>query len=47
MHPAQLLAVKYEVLRSDVGACETLAKKILSAGEPDRIRTLVDRLRAA
>ena len=47
MHPAQLLAVKYEVLRSDVDACETLAKKILSAGEPDRIRVLVDRMRAA
>ncbi|MEO8935944.1 MAG: phosphoenolpyruvate--protein phosphotransferase [Burkholderiaceae bacterium] len=47
MHPAQLLAVKYEVLRSDVAACESLAKKILSAGEPDRIRVLVDRLRAA
>ena len=47
MHPAQLLAVKYEVLRSDVGACETLAKKILSAGEPDRIRVLVERMRAA
>ncbi len=47
MHPAQLLAVKYEVLRSDVVACEALAKKILSAGEPDRVRTLVDRMRAA
>ena len=47
MHPAQLLAVKYEVLRSDVVACEALARKILSAGEPDRVRTLVDRMRAA
>ncbi len=47
MHPAQLLAVKYEVLRSDASACEALAKKILSAGEPDRIRVLVDRMRAA
>ncbi len=47
MHPAQLLAVKYEVLRSDVVACEAAAKKILSAGEPDRIRVLVDRMRAA
>ncbi len=47
MHPAQLLAVKYEVLRSDIAACETLARKILAAGEPDRIRVLVDRLRAA
>jgi phosphotransferase system enzyme I (PtsI) len=47
MHPAQLLAVKYEVLRSDVATCEALAKKILGAGEPDRVRTLVDRMRAA
>ncbi len=47
MHPAQLLAVKYEVLRSDVAACEAAARKILSAGEPDRIRALVDRMRVA
>ena len=47
MHPAQLLAVKYEVLRSDIAACESLARKILGAGEPDRIRVLVDRMRAA
>ncbi len=47
MHPAQLLAVKYEILRSDVVACESLAKKILGAGEPDRVRALVDRMRAA
>ena len=47
MHPAQLLAVKYEVLRSDVVACESSARKILSANEPDRVRVLVDRMRAA
>ena len=47
MHPAQLLAVKYEVLRSDVVACEALARKIMSAGDPDRIRALVERMRAA
>ena len=47
MHPAQLLAVKYEVLRSDVAACESSTRKILSANEPDRIRVLVDRMRAA
>jgi phosphotransferase system enzyme I (PtsI) len=46
MHPAQLLAVKYEVLRSDVVSCETQAKKILGASEPERIRLLVDRMRA-
>ncbi len=47
MHPAQLLEVKYEILRSDVDTCESLARKIMSAGEPDRIRTLVERMRAA
>ena len=47
MHPAQLLAVKYEVLRSDVVSCEGQAKKILGASEPDRIRVLVDRMRAS
>ena len=47
MHPAQLLAVKYEVLRSDAVACEALTKKILAATEPDRIRALVERLRVA
>ena len=47
MHPAQLLAVKYEVLRSEVATCEAMARKILGAGEPDRVRALVDRMRAA
>ena len=47
MHPAQLLEVKYEVLHSDVVACESAARKILGAGEPDRVRVLVDRMRAA
>ena len=47
MHPAQLLAVKYEVLRSDVVACEALARKIMAAQDPDRIRVLVERMRAA
>ncbi len=46
MHPAQLLAVKYEILRSDVVTCEALTKKILAATEPDRIRALVERMRA-
>ena len=47
MHPAQLLAVKQEVLRSDLAQCEALAKKILAAVEPERIHTLVERLRSA
>ncbi len=47
MHPAQLLAVKYEVLHSDVVACEALARKIMAAQDPDRIRTLVERMRVA
>ena len=47
MHPAQLLAVKYEVLRSDVVACEALSRKIMAAGDPDRVRALVERMRVA
>jgi phosphotransferase system enzyme I (PtsI) len=47
MHPAQLLAVKYEVLRSDIASCEAAAKKILSSAEPDRVRVLVERMRVA
>jgi phosphotransferase system enzyme I (PtsI) len=47
MHPAQLLAVKYEVLRSDIASCEAAAKKILSSPEPDRVRVLVERMRVA
>jgi phosphotransferase system enzyme I (PtsI) len=41
MHPAQMLAVKQEVLLSDLAQCQAIAKKVLSASEPQRIRTLL------
>jgi phosphotransferase system enzyme I (PtsI) len=47
MHPAQLLSVKQEILRSDVTQCAPLAKKILAATEPDKIRALIEKLRTA
>ncbi|MDD5028648.1 MAG: phosphoenolpyruvate--protein phosphotransferase [Rhodoferax sp.] len=36
MHPAQILAVKQEVLRSDVGKLEVWAQQILADDEPGR-----------
>jgi phosphotransferase system enzyme I (PtsI) len=41
MHPAQMLAVKQEVLLSELGQCQAIAKKVLAATEPQRIRTLL------
>ncbi len=44
MHPAQLLSVKQEVLRSDTTRCRTIARKILAASEPARVRMLLESL---
>ncbi len=46
MHPAQLLSVKQEILRSDTTQCAPLAKRILSATEPEKILGLIEKLRA-
>jgi phosphotransferase system enzyme I (PtsI) len=46
MHPAQILAVKQEILNSDVAALTGQAKKILRAMEPTVIAEAVRRLRA-
>ncbi|MEO0316648.1 MAG: phosphoenolpyruvate--protein phosphotransferase [Pseudomonadota bacterium] len=45
MHPAQLLAVKQEVLNSDITALEPAVRKILKAYEPAAIAEGVERLR--
>ncbi len=45
MHPAQLMAVKQEILNSDVVALTSQAKKILRAVEPQVIAEAVKRLR--
>jgi phosphotransferase system enzyme I (PtsI) len=45
MHPAQLLAVKQEILNSDLGLIEPQAKKILRIYEPAAIAQAVEILR--
>ena len=46
MHPAQLLAVKQEILGSDLVVIEPLTRKILRAYEPVVIAEAMERLRA-
>lgn len=47
MHPAQLLEVKQEILRSDVSRCCAITKMALAESEPMRIQALITELRAA
>ena len=44
MHPAQLPAVKQQVLRSNVAEIEPLARRVLRTDDPDRCRALLARL---
>jgi phosphotransferase system enzyme I (PtsI) len=46
MHPAQLLAVKQEILNSDISLLEPPVKKILRNYEAVAIAEAVERLRA-
>jgi phosphotransferase system enzyme I (PtsI) len=46
MHPAQLLAVKREILRSSIPDLEVLAQRILKTHDPDRAQQLLARLNA-
>ena len=46
MHPAQLLAVKQEILNADLGLIEPQAKKILRSYEPSAIAEGMERLRS-
>jgi phosphoenolpyruvate-protein phosphotransferase (PTS system enzyme I) len=46
MHPAQLLAVKQQVLRSSIPEVEVLAQRILRSEEAERTRGLLGRLNA-
>jgi phosphotransferase system enzyme I (PtsI) len=46
MHPAQLLAVKQEILNTDLGAVTTRTRRILRAIEPDEIANAVEQLQA-
>ena len=44
MHPAHVLAVKQQVMRSHVGELAPLVKKLLRAGRPERIQELLERI---
>jgi phosphotransferase system enzyme I (PtsI) len=46
MHPAQLLAVKQQVLRSSLPEIEALAQRILRSDDPERTRQLLEKLNA-
>ena len=46
MHPSQLLAVKQEILNSDLGLLAQHTRKILRATEPDAIGEAVSQLSA-
>jgi phosphotransferase system enzyme I (PtsI) len=46
MHPAQLLAVKERVLKTDLAHARPLARRILRQSDPARLRELLDRLNA-
>jgi phosphotransferase system enzyme I (PtsI) len=46
MHPAQLLAVKQQVLRSSIPEVEVMAQRILRSEDPERTRALLAKLNA-
>ena len=46
MHPAQLLTVKQQVLKSNIPDLQALAAKLLRADDPDKARALLERLNA-
>jgi phosphotransferase system enzyme I (PtsI) len=46
MHPANLLAIKQQVLKSDLGDSVQLASRILRAVDPEKVRCLLEQLNA-
>jgi phosphoenolpyruvate-protein phosphotransferase (PTS system enzyme I) len=44
MHPANLLTVKQRVLMTDLDSIKTLVNKILASDDPERTRTLLEKL---
>ncbi len=46
MHPAHVLAVKQQVMRSHVGGLAPQARRLLRAGRPERIQELLEKLNA-
>ena len=47
MHPAQLLAVKQQVLRTDLAEAQNIATRIMRATEPERVQALLEKLNEA
>ena len=46
MHPSNLLAIKQQVLKSDLGDLTRLANSILRADDPEKARRLLEKLNA-
>jgi phosphotransferase system enzyme I (PtsI) len=46
MHPAQLLAIKERVLRTDLAAAEPLAHRVLRSTDAGKTRELLAKLNA-
>ena len=46
MHPAQLLSVKQQVLRSSIAELQLFTRKILLADASDKVGRLIDRMNA-
>jgi phosphotransferase system enzyme I (PtsI) len=46
MHPAQLLAVKQEVLRTNLSSVRLLARRMLRITDAERMRAMLERINA-
>jgi len=46
MHPGQMLAVKQEVLRTNLSSVKLLARRMLRIADPERMLNMLDRLNA-
>jgi phosphotransferase system enzyme I (PtsI) len=46
MHPAHLLSVKQQVLRTDLGEVTHLATRMLKTEEPEKLQALLDKMNA-
>ncbi|MCC6532270.1 MAG: phosphoenolpyruvate--protein phosphotransferase [Burkholderiales bacterium] len=46
MHPGQILAVKQEILRTNLSSVRLLARRMLRIADPDRMRAMLERLNA-
>jgi hypothetical protein len=46
MHPAQVLAVKQEVLRTNLSSVRLLARRMLRVADRERMKLMLERLNA-